>query len=349
MKFTSPVVASCLLPALVFAADKTGGLRANQERQLQSFCGDGQVNSGVCEDSSLCCSPHGFCGTSSAHCTGSCTCGDGDRGNGVCPDASLCCSEWGHCGSGLLYCGAGEYCGGGSVGNGLCEDPSLCCSEWGWCGSGDEWCGSTGNAGPDAGNNGGSDDGTSGSSDGGMDNGGDNSGNDGGTDNGGQNGGDDGGSDGDNGGDDGDSTGDDGNTGGEGERAYITYHLYYAGQSTNELSCSDGANGLQQQYGYFTIDPLIPYLSAVSNLAWNSPVCGTCYELSDSSTQSGTTVYVTAVDQCGSGPQGVMHFDMHPDAFTELMGQAGIAAGSGYATFRAVDESMCHGKNKLTI
>ena len=67
--------------------------------------------------------------------------------------------------------------------------------------------------------------------------------------------------------------------------------------------------------------------------------CGTCYAV----TSSIATVLVTAIDQCGLGPSGEMHFDMHPDAFNELLGSDGVAAGSGYATFRAVDPSNCVG------
>ncbi|CAB9523349.1 Desert hedgehog protein [Seminavis robusta] len=125
------------------------------------------------------------------------------------------------------------------------------------------------------------------------------------------------------------------------QTAYITYHNYYEGQSTGTISCSDGANGLQQQFGYYTIDPMFPYVSATSNIVWNSPNCGNCYELQ----AGGNTVYVTAIDQCGAGPAGELHFDMAQLAFVELLGDAGIAAGSGYATYRAVDGSNCVGNS----
>ena len=35
------------------------------------------------------------------------SCGDGNVGSGICPDTSLCCSEWGYCGSTEAYCGGG--------------------------------------------------------------------------------------------------------------------------------------------------------------------------------------------------------------------------------------------------
>ena len=127
-----------------------------------------------------------------------------------------------------------------------------------------------------------------------------------------------------------------------GEPAYVTYHNYFAGQSLTQVSCSDGANGLMTTFGYSTIDPMAPYVSAVSNLSWNSPNCGNCYAVSS----GGTTVHVTAIDQCGEGPSGEMHFDMHPVAFYELLGDDGIRDGSAYVTFEEADPSLCKGNLK---
>merc|ERR1711862_136868 len=119
--------------------------------------------------------------------------------------------------------------------------------------------------------------------------------------------------------------------------AYITWHNYYDGQSFTEVSCPDGENGLITKYGYSTLDPLIPYVSATSNVMWNSPNCGNCYAVS----ANGKIVHVTAIDQCGAGPSGEMHFDMHPDAFTELFGSTDV--GIGYASFNEVSASNCEG------
>jgi hypothetical protein len=127
-----------------------------------------------------------------------------------------------------------------------------------------------------------------------------------------------------------------------GEQAFVTYHNYYEGQSLGEVSCSDGDNGLMNTFGYDTIDPMSPYVAATSNVVWNSPNCGNCYAV----TSEQNTVYVTAIDQCGSGPNNEMHFDMHPHAFHELLGDDGIAAGTAYVTFTEVASSHCQGNLK---
>ncbi|KAJ3233562.1 hypothetical protein HDU78_006366 [Chytriomyces hyalinus] len=147
-------------------------------------CGNGIIGSGVCDDSSLCCSPYGWCGSSPEHCgtgseqqssdnyapdtSSSSSCGLGFVGNGKCDDSSLCCSPYGWCGSSPEHCTAGQSgngvsenndqpqqgssdsqqgsCGLGFIGNGKCDDSSLCCSPYGWCGSSPEHCG--GNSAP---------------------------------------------------------------------------------------------------------------------------------------------------------------------------------------------------------
>jgi len=40
---------------------------------------------------------------------------------------------------------------------------------------------------------------------------------------------------------------------------------------------------------------------------------------------------------------GEMHFDIHPDAYRQLMGDSGVFAGSGYVTFKEVASSRCKG------
>ena len=82
---------------------------------------------------------------------------------------------------------------------------------------------------------------------------------------------------------------------------------------------------------------MLPYVTATSISSWNSLNCGSCYEL----TGAAGTVFLTAIDLTVPGPAGEMHFDMHPDAFTELMG--GLAVGVGYVTFREVAHVNCRG------
>jgi len=119
----------------------------------------------------------------------------------------------------------------------------------------------------------------------------------------------------------------------------VTYHNYFAGQPLTQVSCSDGQHGLVTRWGYSTIDPMAPYVAATSSSGWNSPNCGTCFEVAGTA----GTVYLTAIDQCASGPGGEMHFDIHPAAFRELMGEAGVAAGVGHAAFREVAAASCRG------
>lgn len=124
-----------------------------------------------------------------------------------------------------------------------------------------------------------------------------------------------------------------------GTKGYVTYHNYYAGEPLDHVSCSNGDNGLIKRWGYSTIDPMAPYVAAVSNIEWNSPNCGKCYQI----VGWAKTIYVTAIDQCGPGPSGEMHFDIHPDGYRELMGAAGVTAGSGSVTYKEVASSYCKG------
>mmetsp|Transcript_4306 Transcript_4306/g.12009 ORF Transcript_4306/g.12009 Transcript_4306/m.12009 type:complete len:276 (-) Transcript_4306:380-1207(-) len=195
-------------------------------------------------------------------------------------------------------------CGGGQVGSGACADSSLCCSEWGWCGTSAGHCAGV-PSGPE----------TQPNTDPRPDPEPENIVSPGG--------GGDGGGDG-------------------GDPAYLTYHMYYKRQPLTELSCSDGANGLITRWGYDKIRRMWPYVAAVSNLQWNSPVCGTCYELYAEST--GNTVYVTAVDKVAlPGENGELHFDMSKPSFDELLGEDGYRDGHGYSSFREVDSSKCKG------
>ena len=83
-------------------------------------------------------------------------CGNGEVDNGKCQNPDLCCSKFGYCGSGPSYCATSTKaptkkptkqpntasCGNGVVGNGVCENPSYCCSKFGYCGPGPTYCSS---------------------------------------------------------------------------------------------------------------------------------------------------------------------------------------------------------------
>jgi hypothetical protein len=132
-------------------------------------CGGGIRGNGVCARGGECCSQWGWCGTSSAHCSGQPTspspppptptppsrgtCGGGSRGNGACASGGECCSQWGWCGTSSAHCSGqpppsptpappqAGTCGGGNKGNGACANGAECCSQWGWCGTSSAHCG----------------------------------------------------------------------------------------------------------------------------------------------------------------------------------------------------------------
>jgi hypothetical protein len=123
-----------------------------------------------------------------------------------------------------------------------------------------------------------------------------------------------------------------------GSSAYLTYYNYFAGQPLTQVSCSDGANGLMTRWGYSTIDPMAPYVAAVSNVVWNSPNCGKCYKVTAS---TGNSIYVTAIDHCAPVSNYAFHFDLHPNAFSELFGS--LTQGVGTGTVTEVASSNCRG------
>nr|AUN87486.1 chitinase [Camellia fraterna] len=116
-------------------------------------CGS-QAGGALCPGG-LCCSEHGWCGTTDAYCGPGCQsqcsptpgqCGS-QAGGALCP-GGLCCSEHGWCGTTYAYCGPGcqSQCSptpgqcGSQAGGALCAG-GLCCSEHGWCGTTYAYCG----------------------------------------------------------------------------------------------------------------------------------------------------------------------------------------------------------------
>ncbi|KXS15016.1 hypothetical protein M427DRAFT_57153 [Gonapodya prolifera JEL478] len=70
---------------------------------------------------------------------------------------------------------------------------------------------------------------------------------------------------------------------------------------------------------------MYPAVSAASFTVWNSPECGACWALLNPA--NGVTVNVTIVDGCGPVAGYANHFDISPDAFTTLGGQAAVNVG----------------------
>ncbi|KAF8264256.1 Cerato-platanin [Lactarius quietus] len=72
-------------------------------------------------------------------------------------------------------------------------------------------------------------------------------------------------------------------------------------QSLNNVACSNGANGLiTKGYTNFASLPSFPNIGASYIIgAWNSPECGSCWQLTYPPT--GVSIYVTAIDTVYSG------------------------------------------------
>ncbi|TDL22980.1 immunomodulatory protein [Rickenella mellea] len=83
--------------------------------------------------------------------------------------------------------------------------------------------------------------------------------------------------------------------------AQVTYDNTYDAPrgSLSTVACSNGANGLLTK-GFTTFGslPKFPFIGgAQAVVSWNSPNCGSCWNL----TYQGTTISVLAIDHAGSG------------------------------------------------
>ena len=64
--------------------------------------------------------------------------------------------------------------------------------------------------------------------------------------------------------------------------------------SINAVACSDGSNGLATRYETLGSLPRFPNIGAAPAIkSWNSPNCGSCWEL----TFGNTSIYLLAVDK----------------------------------------------------
>ncbi|KAK1704942.1 EC5 protein [Colletotrichum lupini] len=82
----------------------------------------------------------------------------------------------------------------------------------------------------------------------------------------------------------------------------VSYDTGYddGSRSLTAVSCSDGANGLITKYGWQNQGQVakFPYIGGADVIAgWNSPNCGTCWQL----TYNGKSINVLAIDHAGSG------------------------------------------------
>ncbi|EMC98789.1 hypothetical protein BAUCODRAFT_380412 [Baudoinia panamericana UAMH 10762] len=116
----------------------------------------------------------------------------------------------------------------------------------------------------------------------------------------------------------------------------ISYDPTYdqATNSLNEVSCSDGPNGLETKYGWQTFGdiPNFPYITGSDTIpGWNSNQCGQCFSV----TYNGNTIYVLGIDHTDAG------LNMAQAAMDSLTGGQAVALGRVDADVSAVDVSNC--------
>jgi hypothetical protein len=115
----------------------------------------------------------------------------------------------------------------------------------------------------------------------------------------------------------------------------VRYNSFYDNPSTslNDVACSNGFNGLVtlgfNTFGELPTFPFVGGAFAVSG--WESPECGSCWELS----YDGESIYVTAIDAVQDG------FDLSFEAMFVLTGGNIVALDSIDAIATQVPKSHC--------
>jgi hypothetical protein len=105
----------------------------------------------------------------------------------------------------------------------------------------------------------------------------------------------------------------------------------------NNVACSDGANGLLTK-GYTTFGslPSFPYIGGASAVEWNSPNCGTCWEITYTNPKGvPKTIHILAIDTAGQG------YNLSKEAMDELTGGQADELGSVAVTSKKVASSVC--------
>ena len=105
-------------------------------------------------------------------------------------------------------------------------------------------------------------------------------------------------------------------------------------RSMTAVSCSDGANGLITRYnwqtqGQITNFPLVGGSDSIPG--WNSPDCGTCWQLS----YDGQSVNILAIDSAAQG------FNIGEQAMNALTNGQAEMLGRVEADVQQVDVSAC--------
>ena len=82
--------------------------------------------------------------------------------------------------------------------------------------------------------------------------------------------------------------------------------------SLNSVACSNGPNGLASRFPTFGDIPNFPFIGGAFDVAWNSPNCGGCWNITNPST--GVSIQITAIDTAAGG------FNIAQEAFEKLNG-----------------------------
>ncbi|KAI6361168.1 hypothetical protein MCOR25_006539 [Pyricularia grisea] len=115
----------------------------------------------------------------------------------------------------------------------------------------------------------------------------------------------------------------------------VSYDTGYddGSRSLNDVSCSDGVNGLITKYGWQTQGQIsnFPYIGGADAVSgWNSPNCGTCWQL----TYNGKSINILAIDRASG-------FNIGLDAMNALTNGQAVSLGRIDAQFQQVGLSSC--------
>jgi hypothetical protein len=120
----------------------------------------------------------------------------------------------------------------------------------------------------------------------------------------------------------------------------VSYDTAYdaPGGSLATVACSDGANGLLTD-GFTTFGslPKFPYIGGAAAVAgWNSPNCGTCWQLTYTNPKGGKkSINVLAMDQATTG------FNIALTAMNDLTGGLAAQLGRVDVVSKQVSASVC--------
>jgi hypothetical protein len=101
--------------------------------------------------------------------------------------------------------------------------------------------------------------------------------------------------------------------------------------SLNNVACSDGDHGLAARFPLFHDLPNFPFIGGAFDIAWNSPNCGSCWQITNQAT--GASIYLTAIDTAGAG------FNIAEKAFKRLNG--GQLGGALEVVGQKVNPAIC--------